>query len=71
MLTIAEQIRIIARRCNISLSELARQTGQTPQNLANKLKRNNFTTNELEKVATAAGLTLKIEWIGEDGNPIF
>ena len=71
MLTISEQIRLLARRAGLSISALAAATGQTPQNLNNKLRRNNFTINELQKIATAAGVTVNIIWTDNNGTPIF
>lgn len=41
------------KRGNITEAELARRTGQTPQNMNNKYKRNTFKISELEKVAEA------------------
>lgn len=71
MLTISEQIRLLARRAGLSISALAAATGQTPQNLNNKLRRDNFTINELQKIATAAGVTVNIIWTDNNGRPIF
>ena len=59
------------KKGNISEAELARRTGQTPQNMNNKYKRNTFKVSELEKVADALGADLKIEFIDrETGEPI-
>ena len=59
------------KKGNISEAELARRTGQTPQNMSNKYKRNTFKVSELEKVANALGADLKIEFIDrETGEPI-
>lgn len=59
------------KRGNISEAELARRTGQTPQNMNNKYKRNTFKISELEKVANALDADLKIEFIDrETGKPI-
>ena len=51
------------KKGNISEAELARRTGQTPQNMNNKYKRNTFKISELEKVAEALGAELKIQFI--------
>ena len=69
MLTTSEQIRIIARRAGLSLADLARATGQTPQNLNNKLNRDKWTINELQAIATAAGLGVSVVWT-DNGEPI-
>lgn len=59
------------KKGNISEAELARRTGQTPQNMNNKYKRNTFKVAELEKVADALDADLKIEFIDrETGKPI-
>lgn len=59
------------KKGNISEAELARRTGQTPQNMNNKYKRNTFKTSELEKVAEAFNADLKIQFIDRDtGKPI-
>lgn len=59
------------KRGNMSEAELARKTGQTPQNMNNKHKRNTFKISELEKIAEALGAELKISFIDkETGEPI-
>lgn len=67
-----EYIRLCCvKRGNISEAELARRTGQTPQNMNNKYKRNTFKISELEKVAEALNATLEIRFIDkETGEPI-
>lgn len=54
----------------MSLSDLARATGQTPQNLNNKLKRDKFTVQELQAIAQALGGRLKLVWTDKDGNEL-
>lgn len=59
------------KRGNISEAELARRTGQTPQNMNNKYKRNTFKISELEKIADALNSDLKISFVDrESGEPI-
>lgn len=59
------------KRGNISEAELARRTGQTPQNMNNKYKRNTFKIAELEKVADALDADLDIKFIDRaTGQPI-
>lgn len=51
-----EKIRILlVKRGNISEAELARRLGISPQNLNNKMKRDNFTVSDLEKIAGVLG----------------
>lgn len=54
-MTISEQIRMLCGRLNISVAELARRTGQSPQNFNSKLKRGSFTIAELDIIASATG----------------
>lgn len=69
-LTTSEQIRLLASRAGVSLSDLARATGQTPQNLNNKLKRDKFTVQELQAIAHALGGCVSITWTDKDGKPM-
>ena len=41
----------------MTLTQLAKATGQTRQNLSNKLKRNNFSESELKTIADALNCT--------------
>ncbi len=52
-MTTSEQIRVLCVRSGVSLSELARRIGQTPQNFNTKLKRNTINQEELEQIAKA------------------
>lgn len=53
VMTISEQIRVLCVRSNISVAELARRIGKSPQSLNAKLKRQSFTIEELEQIAGA------------------
>lgn len=52
-MTLSEQIKVLCVRSNISVSELARRVGTTPQNFNAKMKRESFTIAELEMIASA------------------
>lgn len=69
---VREYINLCRVKCgNISEAELARRTGQTPQNMNNKHKRNAFKVSELERIAEALNAELKISFIDkETGKPI-
>jgi transcriptional regulator with XRE-family HTH domain len=43
----------------VTLTELAQKTGQSRQNLSNKLNRNNFSDKELKEIATALDCTFE------------
>lgn len=55
-MTISDQIRMLCARLNISKAELARRTGQSPQALNAKMKRESFTISELDEIAGAVGV---------------
>ena len=63
-MSMTETIRIaLIKRGNLSESELARRMGISPQNLHNKMKRDNFTESDLREVAAALDLDLRIDFI--------
>lgn len=63
-MSLTEAIRIaLVKRGNISESELARRMDISPQNLHNKMKRDNFTEEDLQEIASALGLRLEICFI--------
>jgi len=60
----------MVKRGNMSEAELARRTGQTPQNMTNKYRRNVFKVSELEKIAEALDAELVMYFIDkETGEP--
>ena len=69
-MTISEQIKVLCVRKNISLAELARLTGQSPQNLSSKLKRESFTVSDLEKIVDAVGVEYEHNFVLENGERI-
>ncbi|MBQ6782308.1 MAG: helix-turn-helix transcriptional regulator [Treponema sp.] len=59
-----EYIRLcLVKRNNMSVAELAEKTGQTRQNLSNKMQRNEWKQAELEKIAAALDADLDIRFI--------
>jgi len=63
-MSMVESIRIaLVKRGNISEAELARRLEISPQNFHNKMKRDNFTENDLQEIAEALGLKLQISFI--------
>lgn len=60
---LSERIRILlVKRGNISEAELARRIGTSPQNLNNKMKRDNFTEKDMLKIADALNCTLTVSF---------
>ena len=61
-----EKIRVVLNRRNMTLGELADRTGQSRQNLSNKMKRDNFTEKDLREIAAALNCTFKTEFVMND-----
>ena len=69
-MTISEQIRVLCVRTNISVAELARRMGMSPQNLNAKLKRGTFTVSDLNQIAEAPGTPFERKFILDDGEKV-
>ena len=67
-MNISDTIRILLIKCgNIPESELAKRLGQSPQNFHRKLKRQHFTFADLQEVAAALNLKIKLSFLFESG----
>lgn len=66
----AEKIRLIAKRTNKTMGDLAEATGQTRQNLSNKFSRENFSEKEITALASAMGCKVDIVFTLPDGTEI-
>ena len=69
-MTTAEMIKELCEQMNISVSELARRIGQTPQNFNKKLKRETVTLDELKAIADVLGVKFVQAFILPDGYEI-
>lgn len=68
-MAMTEKIRImLVKRGNISEAELARRMCISPQNLHNKMKRDNFTETDLMEIAKALDCSLSINFTMNDTN---
>lgn len=65
-ITISEQIKILSGRAGVSLSDLARMVGDSPQNFTQKLKRDNFRVSDLEKIAAALGYSFIYDFVKKE-----
>ena len=66
-MNLSEQIRVLCVSSNISVSELARRVGTSPQNFNAKLKRETFTISDLEEIAKAVDCTFERNFILDNG----
>jgi len=58
-LTFGEKIKIIMGRRGLTITDLAKKTGQSPQNMSNKMSRDNFSEKELKEIATVLDCTFE------------
>lgn len=66
-MALSDRIRILLiKRGNISEAELARRLGISPQNLNNKMKRDNFTEKDLKEIAKALDCSFSITFTLND-----
>lgn len=65
-ISMGEKIKIILKRRNMTLGELAEQTSQSRQNLSNKMSRDNFSEKELAMIASALDCTYHAGFIMND-----
>ena len=69
-MTISEQIKVLCVRSDISVAELARRIGTTPQNFNGKMKRESITIAELEDIADAVNSSFERKFVLENGEKI-
>ncbi len=69
-MTISEQIKVLCVRSNVSVAELARRMGTTPQNFNSKMKRESFTVHDLENIANVLDCTFERNFILPDGDKV-
>ena len=67
-LSTAEKIRVILKRKGMTVSQLAELTGQSRQNLSQKLERDNFGEEELRKLAEKMGVRYESYFVLENGD---
>lgn len=69
-MTTSDMIRELCEKMNISISELAREIGQSPQNFNKKLQRETVSVEEMIIIADVLGVTFEQRFIIEDGSYI-
>ena len=69
-MTTADMIKQLCEQMNISVAELARRIGQTPQNFSKKLKRETVTLDELKAIANALDIKFEQAFTLPDGSEI-
>jgi len=69
-MTIEEQVKVLCVRSGISVSELARRLGTSPQNFNGKLHRESLSVIDMERIAKATGTQFRREFVLENGETI-
>lgn len=69
-LAVSEQIKILCVKLGISVSELARLYGSSPQAFSQKMKREHFTPDELKKIAKSVNCKFESSFILSDGDKV-
>lgn len=69
-MTMSQKINMAIAYKSISQAALARDIGMTPSNFNQKLKRETFTTEELEQIANSLGGIYEFNFIFPDGTKI-
>lgn len=67
---VAEKIKILLVKEKMSVVDLAKATDTSSQNWYNKLGRDNFTEDDLIKIARATNSIVEINFIRENGEKI-
>lgn len=69
-MTTSDMIRELCEKQNISLAELSRRIGQTPQNFNKKLKRGTVSFEEMMTIAEALEVEYEQAFVLPDGEKI-
>lgn len=69
-MTTSDMIRELCEKQNISLAELCRRIGQTPQNFNKKLKRGTVSFDEMMAIAKALDVEYEQAFVLPDGEKI-
>ena len=69
-MTVEEQIKVLCIRSGISVSELARRLGTSPQNFNGKMHRESFSVTDMERIAKATDTEFRREFVLKNGERI-
>lgn len=67
---VSEQLKILAIKMNISVAEIARRCGKSPQAFSQKLQRETFTPEELTDIAAKLGIEYESHFVLKDGEKV-
>lgn len=67
---IDEQLKILAIKTDMTFAEISSRIDKSPQAFSQKMKRGNYTLDELEEIAAATGCTLHCSFVMPNGETI-
>jgi len=67
---IDEQIKIVCIKNEITMAEIARRLGITPQAFSQKMRRGTFSLDNLENIALVAGCKLECHFVMNNGDKV-
>ncbi len=69
-MTTSDMVRELCEKQNISIAELCRRIGQSPQNFNKKLNRATLSSEEMIAIADALGVTYEQTFVLKNGEKI-
>lgn len=69
-MTTSNMVRELCEKQNISIAELCRRIGQSPQNFNKKLNRATLSSEEMLAIANAMGVTYEQTFVLKNGEKI-
>ncbi|MDC7229727.1 MAG: hypothetical protein PQJ48_05420 [Sphaerochaetaceae bacterium] len=67
---IDQQLRILALKTDLTLTEIGRRLNKSPQSFSQKIKRGNFSITDLEDIALVTGCSLVCSFVLPNGERI-
>lgn len=70
VMSTAKKVKMLLVENELTITELAKLLGTTQPNISGKLKRDNFSENELKEIAKVCGAEIEINFKLKDGRRI-
>lgn len=67
---IDEPVKIMCVKNDLTMAEIARRLGKTPQAFSQKMKRGTFSLDDLDSIAVVAGCKLECNFVLANGERI-
>ena len=70
ILRIDDQIKILCIKSDLTISKIGKRLNKTPQAFSQKIKRGNFTIDDLQEIAMVTGCRLECNFVLPNGEKI-